>query len=179
MFKAPGRLARANSAAMPEFPNSAAMLECPAVERQSSLLAKVFCAESAAVFAIYFYGLLMPSALYESRPPTGIVINTVLLAYGCFYMVRLNMMAPGFLPQKTAKKERSRAKLVWIPCILATFAVPAVASPMDFGLGSFALSLIVYVAGFFLNTWSEWEKKVLKTKPGNRGSLFLFVLTSS
>ncbi len=147
------------------------MSEFRSVERRSSLRANIFSAESAVVLAIYLYVLLVPDALYENRP-SGSVRSTVLAAFGCLYIVRLNVMARWLLPREIGMEELTFVILVWIPAILASFAIPAVASPTDIGLGSFVLSLVLYVAGSFLNTWSELERKLWKEKPGNRGRLY-------
>lgn len=147
------------------------MSDFRSVERQSSLRGNIFSAECAVVLAIYLYVLLVPDAIYEHRP-SGNVRSTMLSAYGCLYMVRLNVMARWLLPREIATEELTFVILVWIPGILASFAIPAVASPTDIGLVSLVLSLTLYVAGSFLNTWSEWERKLWKNKPENRGLLF-------
>ena len=145
--------------------------EFRSVPRSSSLRANILSAESAVVLAIYLYVLLVPGALYEHRP-AGNVRSSLLAAYGGLYLVRLNLMARWLLPRELAMEELTFVMLVWIPGILASFALPAVAAPTDIGLISVVLSLVLYVAGSFLNTYSEWERKVWKQLPENRGRLF-------
>ena len=143
------------------------MSEFGASMRPSSLRANIFSAQSAAVLAIYLYVLLVPD---EHMARAGSVRGKVLAVFGCLYIVRLNVMARWLLPRGLGMEELVYFTLVWIPAVLASFAIPAVASQHDIGLSSFVLSLVLYVAGSFLNTWSELERKLLVN--GDDGHFF-------
>ena len=116
--------------------------------RQSSQRSNIFSAETALVLGIYLYVLLVPGALYGHRPD---VRSVLLAAYGCMYMARLNMMARFLLPRELALEELTFVNLVWIPAILASFAIPSAACDTDIGLVPSVLSLGMYMAGSYLN----------------------------
>jgi len=141
------------------------------MERKSDSRANIFTAECAVVLAVYLYVLLVPDALYEHRP-SGSVRSSMLASYGCLYFLRLNLMARWLLPREVSMEELTFVMLIWIPGILASFAIPAIAAPTDIGPLKFMISLVLYVAGSFLNTWSELERKLWKSEAENRGRLF-------
>merc|ERR1712087_62908 len=137
-----------------------------AVPRRSTSTwrANIFTAECVVVLSVYLHALL------AWKPPT--VRISVLVVFGIVYFVRLNLMARYLLPREIAIEELTFVILVWIPAILASFVPPAVTSAGDVGGVTLAFSVAAYAAGSYLNTASEYERKVWKDNPEHRGMLY-------
>ena len=119
----------------------------------------------------------------------------LLTMYGIIYFSRLNLMSSWILPRELSIEELTFVILIWIPSILSSFVLLAVnpeyidsdsssndkTSVTVTKLVIISLSIILYVAGSFLNTYSElqrtWWKK--STTENNKGRCYTGGLFSS
>lgn len=128
------------------------------VKTKSPIRGAVFVLESLLILALYVY-LLHHRGIGRMR-------GSLLVLYGIIYFVRLNLMALYLLPRAISMEELTFVMIVWVPGILASFAsIAQVDIPIS--LSVLTVSVAAYVAGSYLNTMSEWQRKKWKaTHPG-------------
>jgi len=131
--------------------------------RKTSLRGNIFLVESVTVFAAYVW------LLHQYGPVN--VRSLVLSTFGFVYMVRLNLMSRWLLPRDLALEEITFVTLVWIPLILASFALAAV-TKNEISCAEFGFALLAYGFGSYLNTWSELQRKWWKEQPQNCGRCY-------
>ncbi|KAL3905797.1 MAG: hypothetical protein SGILL_009531 [Bacillariaceae sp.] len=79
-------------------------------------------------------------------------------------------MSLWLLPRELAIEELTGVILIWVPSILASFVFAARPSDSKILL---PLSILVYATGSFLNTYSEYERKIWKQKPSSKGRCYM------
>ena len=134
--------------------------------RSSNLRANIFLVECILVLAIYV------TAVYtqlESPHQTHLLI-----AFGVIYMIRLNLMSRWILKRELAIEEVTFVILIWLPGIMASF----VFFSKEVSNIQLVVSIVVYVLGSYLNSWSEIERKIWKEDTQNKGRCYTLGLFS-
>eukprot|EP01062_Namystynia_karyoxenos_P032589 TRINITY_DN24030_c0_g1_i1.p1 TRINITY_DN24030_c0_g1~~TRINITY_DN24030_c0_g1_i1.p1 ORF type:complete len:268 (+),score=90.64 TRINITY_DN24030_c0_g1_i1:96-806(+) len=146
-------------------------------KRRSMLRNNIFAAECLVLLGAYSYVLLRRDAIWEDRP-TATVRCALLVSFGAVYTARLVVMARWLLPRELAMEELTVVPLLWLPGILASMALPAVASGSEIDTASLVASVAVYALGSWLNSWSELQRKFWKADPANAGRCYTLGLFS-
>lgn len=133
------------------------------IKTRSPVRGVLFFIESVVVLAGYIYLLFRRRDIAESR-------MYLLVAYDAMYMLRLNLMAQWLLPREIAVEELSFVMLLWVPGILLSFALLTISGEMS--LITASISVILYVTGSFLNTYSKLQRKYWKQRPENKGRCY-------
>lgn len=136
-------------------------------KRESNIRSIIFMFECILVLGAYLYALTsLPAAGDRTWPTQRILLAT----YGCVYMLRLNLMSCWLLQRELAIEEMTFVILVWVPAILASFVFAA--RPTDSKI-ILILSLILYLTGSYLNSYSEYERKIWKQRPSSKGRAYM------
>ena len=136
----------------------------------------VFLAQTLLVLCSYLLLLYLPS----SSSPTTLRLHTLSI-FGAIYIVRHNYMARCLLPRDLGMAEITFVSLVWIPSILASFAIPSALTdppPPPLSVPNCILSIFFYVLGSWLNTFSEYQRKLWKSLPSSAGRCYTLGLFS-
>jgi protein-S-isoprenylcysteine O-methyltransferase Ste14 len=117
-------------------------------------------------------GGLETAAGWESTiwPQAVPVRRWLLLACAAVYFLRVNVTAFHLLKRKMGWGEATLVG-VWVLGIHSLFAYFGGTNPREVGPAA-AGALALYVAGSYLNTASEWQRKSWKDRPENKGRLY-------
>lgn len=134
-------------------------------QRHSNARANIFALESIVVLAAYTWGLRI--RLSNAAPKRCALLE----GFGAVYFARLNFMTRYLLQRELALEELTVVILVWLPSILGSFVY---LSSEDCDLISTESIILVamYLLGSFLNTNSEYQRKIWKRDPQNKGRCY-------
>ena len=135
------------------------------VQRHSNARANIFVLESIVILAIYLW--VMRQKLANSVPRRCSVLEVC----GVVYFARLNVMTRYLLQRELALEELTLVMLLWLPSILGSFVW---LSRIDDDLPAHQCIVLVavYLLGSFLNTYSEYQRKIWKRDPQNKGRCY-------
>lgn len=109
--------------------------------------------------------------------PGNLIRRTILLSFGVVYFLRVNLTLFYLLKRKIEWKETGAiiGGLVFyqVGLALSGAAQSALIDPIDY------IAIGVFIIGSFLNTGSEFQRKLFKDRPENTGKLYkggLFIL---
>ena len=132
------------------------------VKSRNIVRENIFLVESIATVVVFAYFTL----------DAAVSLRTMLsVAFALIYYSRLNIMARFLLPRALAIEEITFVMLVWLPAILGTYGYASVNSgEVSTGIAVAAVSL--FAVGSFFNSFSEYQRKVWKDRPENKGKLY-------
>ena len=130
-------------------------------ERHSNARTIIFLVECTLLLTIYLKAL--------SQAPVSASQLTVLSMFGIVYIARLVLMATWLLKRELSVEEITVVTLAWLPSIMASFVLGASHSTNAFQM---TLSIIFYVLGSYLNSYSEIERKKWKEIPQHKGRCY-------
>jgi len=120
------------------------------VKRTSNLRANIFLFESVVVLSLYVF------LVYSWRPITCPAQAHLLAAFGAIYILRLNIMSRWLLSRELGMEELTFVILLWIPSIMGSYAILT----KDISIAGLVVASIVFVLGSYLNTCSEYQRKI-------------------
>lgn len=134
-------------------------------QRRSNVRANIFLVECVIVLFAYV------SQLHHRLGPIARQRSVVLTAFGVVYFVRLNFMSRYLLQRELSIEELTVVTLLWLPSILASFAFLS-NGDVDLPANRCAALNAIYCLGSALNTYSEYQRKMWKDHPVNKGRCY-------
>ena len=129
------------------------------VERHSYARANIFALESIVVLAAYIWALRI--RLSNAAPKRCALLE----GFGAVYFARLNFMTTYLLQRELALEELTVVMLLWLPSILGSFVYLS-SEDSDLTCTESIILVAMYLLGSFLNTYSEYQRKIRGTKAG-------------
>ena len=135
------------------------------VERHSYARAYIFALESIVVLAAYIWALRI--RLSNAAPKRCALLE----GFGAVYFARLNFMTIYLLQRELALEELTVVMLLWLPSILGSFVYLS-SEDSDLTCTESIILVAMYLLGSFLNTYSEYQRKIWKRDPKNKGRCY-------
>ena len=141
-------------------------------ERRSMGRANLFALLCTLILAAYSLVLLRPGTVWAGLPVAAATDRVgILFAFGLIYLLRLNVMARWLLPRELAQEELTVVPL-WVLSILASYSLGAIRLTEEMTTLAMGVSILLYVLGSWLNSWSELQRKSWKAMPENKGRCY-------
>ena len=139
------------------------------VKRTSNLRANIFLFESVVVLSLYVF------LVYSWRPISCPAQAHLLAAFGAIYILRLNIMSRWLLSRELGMEELTFVILLWIPSIMGSYAILT----KDISIAGLVVASIFFILGSYLNTYSEYQRKIWKEgDPNHKGRCYTLGLFS-
>ena len=135
------------------------------VERHSYARTNIFALESTVVLAAYIWALRI--RLSNAAPKRCALLE----GFGAVYFARLNFMTIYLLQRELALEELTVVMLLWLPSILGSFVYLS-SEDSDLTCTESIILVAMYLLGSFLNTYSEYQRKIWKRDPRNKGRCY-------
>ena len=134
-------------------------------QRHSNARANIFAVESIVVLTGYIWALRI--RLSNPAPRRCALLE----GFGAVYFARLNFMTRCLLQRELALEELTVVIFLWLPSILGSFVYLSSESS-DLTSTESIILVAVYLLGSFLNTYSEYQRKIWKRYPKNKGRCY-------